>query len=54
MVLGASNHMTNDKDTFTKLDDGAVGSMKFDDGSMMEICDRGTIIFKCQNDKHQH
>lgn len=46
---GASNHMTGDKVAFTELDDGVVGSVKFGDGTLVDIRDSGTIIFNCQN-----
>jgi hypothetical protein len=41
--------MTSNNGTFTELDGGIVGSVKFDYGSTVDIRDRGTIIFKCQN-----
>lgn len=49
---GASNHMTSDKEVFSELDGGVTGSLKFGDGSKVEICGCGTIIFRCQNGEH--
>ena len=44
---GASNHMTGSREAFSELDGGVTGSVKFGDGSMVEIRGRGTIIFQC-------
>ncbi|CAA0825706.1 Unknown protein [Striga hermonthica] len=46
---GANNHMTGSKKAFSKLDDGVTGTVKFGDGSKVEIRGRGTVIFRCQN-----
>ncbi|CAA0822344.1 cysteine-rich RLK (RECEPTOR-like protein kinase) 8 [Striga hermonthica] len=50
---GASNHMTGSKEAFSELDDGVTGTVKFGDGSKVEIRGRGTVIFRCQNDEHR-
>ena len=43
----ASNHMTGSKAAFSELDDDMTGTVKFGDGSGVEIRGRGTIIFRC-------
>jgi hypothetical protein len=50
---GASNHMTGVKSAFTELDSSITGSVKFGDGSRVEICRRGTILFRCLNGEHR-
>ena len=42
---GASNHMTDDASIFSELSHGVIGSVKFGDGSLVEIAGRGTILF---------
>ena len=49
---GASNHITGSKAAFSELDSGVTGSVKFGDGSKVEIRGRGTVIFRCQNGEH--
>jgi hypothetical protein len=51
--FGASNHMTGVRSAFTELDSSITGSVKFGDGSRVEICERGTILFRCLNGEHQ-
>lgn len=41
---GASNHMTGSKDVFTEMDSSVKGSVKFDDGSTVEIKGRGSVL----------
>ncbi|XP_066334157.1 uncharacterized protein [Miscanthus floridulus] len=50
---GISNHMTGSKEAFSELDDHMTGTVKFGDGSMVEIRGRDTIIFKCQISEHR-
>ncbi|CAA0839612.1 cysteine-rich RLK (RECEPTOR-like protein kinase) 8 [Striga hermonthica] len=47
-----NNHMTGSKEAFSELDDDVTGTVKFGDGSKVEIRGRGTIIFRCQNGVH--
>jgi hypothetical protein len=47
-----SNHMTGTKEAFFELDGDVTGTVKFSDGSRVEIRGRGTIIFRCQNGEH--
>ena len=50
---GASNHMTGDGDTFSELDTSIVGTVKFGDGSRVEIQGRGTVLLECRNGAHR-
>lgn len=49
---GGSNHMSGDKFCFQELDTSITGRVKFGDGSIIEICGRGSILFKCKNEEH--
>ncbi|XP_062213678.1 uncharacterized protein LOC133914629 [Phragmites australis] len=49
----ASNHMTGDDDTFAELDTGTIDSVKFGDGSIVDIRGRTTVLFKCKNSDHR-
>lgn len=42
-----TNHMSETRAAFTTLDAGVGSSIKFGDGSMVQIERRGTVIFKC-------
>ena len=46
---GASNHMTGSKAAFSELDDDVTDTVKFGDGSRVEIRGHDSIIFRCQN-----
>lgn len=50
---GASNHMTGRRDVFADLDTSIGGTVKFGDGSVVEIKGRGTILFACGNGDHR-
>jgi transposase InsO family protein len=50
---GASNHMTGVRTAFSELDTGITGSVKFGDGSRVEIRGRGTVVFRCLNGEHR-
>lgn len=43
---GASNHMSGDREKFQSLDDKIKGTVKFGDGSKVQIEGLGTIVFK--------
>ncbi|XP_073359651.1 uncharacterized protein [Aegilops tauschii subsp. strangulata] len=43
---GASNHMTGDRSIFAELDESVTGTVRFGDGSVVQIRGRGTIAFK--------
>ena len=42
---GATNHMTGACTAFAELDTGVMGSVKFGDGSMVDIRGRSTVLF---------
>ena len=50
---GATNHMTGDRSFFSELDTGVHGTVKFGDGSVVNIEGRGTILFMCKTGEHQ-
>ncbi|XP_066392138.1 uncharacterized protein [Miscanthus floridulus] len=50
---GASNHMTGDASIFSELSHSVIGSVKFGDGSLVEIAGRGTILFESKDGGHQ-
>ena len=47
-----TNHMTGAKSAFLTLDSGIRGTVKFGDGSVVEIEGRGTILFLGKGGKH--
>ena len=50
---GASNHMTGVREIFTELNSNVHGSVKFGDGSVVEIEGIGTILFVGKNGDHR-
>ncbi|XP_047309782.1 uncharacterized protein LOC124913230 [Impatiens glandulifera] len=46
---GDSNHMTGDKEKFFVLDEVVTRKVKFGDGSTIQICGKGFIMFECKN-----
>jgi len=50
---GASNHMTKCRAAFSELDEKHAVSIRFSDGSRVEIRRRGTVLFKCKNGEHR-
>lgn len=50
---GASNRMTGAKEVFAELDETVGGTVKFGDGSVVDICGRGNMIFQCKNLEHK-
>nr|AAU90089.1 putative polyprotein [Oryza sativa Japonica Group] len=50
---GATNHMTGSRSAFADLDTGVVGTVKFGDGSVVDIRGRGTVLFQCKNGDHR-
>jgi hypothetical protein len=50
---GASNHMTGDSAAFSELDRDITGTVKFSDGSVVEIVDHGSIIFAARQERHR-
>lgn len=50
---GASNHMTGVKEIFTLLDNSVKDTVKLRDGSIVEIREKGVVMFRCQNKEHR-
>jgi hypothetical protein len=50
---GASNHMTDIRDVFAKLDSNIHSTIKFGDGSVVEIEGVGTVMFVFKNGEHR-
>jgi hypothetical protein len=50
---GATNHMTGARASFSELDFGIRGSLKFRDGSVIEIEGKGTILFLGKGGEHR-
>jgi hypothetical protein len=50
---GATNHITGSKEIFAELDTQIYDTVKFGDGSITNIEDRGTIILTCKNGEHR-
>ena len=49
---GASNHMTGNADIFSDYTHDVVGSVRFGDGSLVEIAGRGSILFESKDGGH--
>jgi hypothetical protein len=47
------NHMTGRGNVFFELDRAVQGTVKFRDGSIVNICGRGTIIFSGRHGEHK-
>jgi hypothetical protein len=50
---GARNHMTGCREKFAELDTKVIGSVKFGNGSIVEIYGKGSVLFECQNGEHR-
>jgi len=46
---GASNHMTGNRAAFSELDQSITGTVKFGDGSVVDIVGCGTILFAARH-----
>jgi hypothetical protein len=49
----ATNHMTGRGNMFSELDRAVQGTVKFGDGSVVNICGKGTIIFSERHGEHK-
>ncbi|KAK1678189.1 hypothetical protein QYE76_039037 [Lolium multiflorum] len=45
--------MTGDRRMFSTIDGTVTGTVKFGDGSVVEICGKGSIMFMCKNQGHR-
>lgn len=50
---GATNHMTGSRSAFSDLDTNIVGTVRFGDGSVVEIKGIGTLLFSCKSGEHR-
>jgi transposase InsO family protein len=50
---GVMNHMTGRSNVFSELDRAVQRTIKFRDGSVINICGKGTIIFSGRHDEHK-
>jgi hypothetical protein len=50
---GASNHMTSNTDIFSDYTRDVIGSVRFSDGSLVEIAGRGSILFESKDGGHR-
>jgi hypothetical protein len=50
---GATNHMTGHDNVFSELDRTVQDTVKFGDGSVVNICGKGTIIFSGRHGEHK-
>jgi hypothetical protein len=50
---GATKHMTGCRSVFSDLDRNIQGTVKFGDGSMVQIEGMWTILFRCKNGEHR-
>ena len=47
---GASNHMIDHSEKFHELDESITMKVKFDDGSTIQIVEKGMIVLECKTD----
>ena len=50
---GASNHMTGNRVVLSHLNDDVQGSVKFGDGSCVEICGIGSVVIEGRHQEHK-
>lgn len=50
---GATNHMSGSCVVFSDIDNNIYGTMRFGDGSVVNIEGRGTVLFACKNGEHR-
>jgi hypothetical protein len=49
---GASNHMTGARAVFSDLDISVASTVRFSDGSLVQIEGCSTVLFDCKNSEH--
>jgi hypothetical protein len=49
----ATNHMTGTRSVFAELNSGVTGTVKFGDGSVVNIQGKGTVLFACKSGEHR-
>jgi len=50
---GASNHMMGTRTTLTQLDEGVHGTVRFGDGSRVEIHGAGSVVMQGHHQQHK-
>lgn len=50
---GASNHMTGSRSALSQLDEGVGGTVRFGDGSCVEICGLGSVVLEGRQQEHK-
>ncbi|XP_021321312.1 uncharacterized protein LOC110437255 [Sorghum bicolor] len=50
---GATNHMTGSRSVFAELNTSVTDTVKFGDGSVVNIEGKGTVLFACKNGEHR-
>ena len=45
--------MTGSQSTFVELDPAVCGTVRFGDGSLVNIEGRGTVLFACKSSEHR-
>jgi hypothetical protein len=45
--------MTGNREAFSELDTGVIGTIKFGDNSAVDIGGRGTVLFHCKSGEHR-
>jgi hypothetical protein len=51
--MGTTNHMTRRGEVFSELDRAVQGTIKFEDGSVINISSKGTVIFSGSRGEHK-
>jgi hypothetical protein len=50
---GATNHMTGSRAVFSDIDEHVTGTVRFGDGSLVNIEGQGTVLFSCKTGEHR-
>lgn len=50
---GATNHMTSCRAALSSIDESIHGTVRFGDGSKVDICGRGAIIIEGRDKQHK-
>jgi hypothetical protein len=50
---GATNHMTRSRRLFAELDTSVTGTVRFSDGSVVDIKGKGTVLFALKSGEHR-
>ena len=50
---GATNHMSGSRSVFAERNSGITGTVRFGDGSVVNIEGKGTVLFACKSGEHR-